>query len=286
MEQGIVFQIALNGLVISSLYAMIAVGLTLVFGVLRVLNFAHGELLMVGSLVLWFLWIQGHVPFAVALLAAIFAVGGLGIAIDRFLFKRMRANPFGGLLIALGLVYIIQVGALKVIGTMPVTFPSILTGLVEVGGMSLSLDRLVMIPVSAGVMSLVWILLEKTRLGRAVRACTQDSEAASLHGISTNRMSFLVMGIGCGLAGLAGGLITQWLPLSPYMGTSIILKAFVIVIVGGMGSVGGTIAGAFIFGYLESIVSTLLNARFSVLFGIILMFCVLVIRPRGLFGRE
>lgn len=286
MDQGFALQLFVNGMSLSMTYALIAVGLTLIFGVVRILNFAHGELLMVGGFVMWVLFTKNDVPFPVAAVAAMFAVGGLALAIERGLFKRTRANPFMGLVISIVLVGILQVSALLLFGVIPHPSPAVIPGEIEIWGTSFNAQRLVLIPAIAGVMVLVWVLLERTRFGRAVRACIQDSEAASLQGISLDRMSAIVMFIGGALAGLAGALLCLTVPAGPYLGTFVILKAFIVVIIGGMGSVGGTIVAAFIFGFLDSTISTLVDPRLAIIAGVVLMLAVLAIRPRGLFGRE
>ena len=286
MDLGFIFQILFNGLSLSASYAVMAVGLTLVFGVLRILNFAHGELLMVGAFVVWVLFAESDVPFFAAVVAAILFIGGLALGIERGLFRITRQNPFAGFIISLGLVYILQVSALALFGPLDKILPTAIPGQVEVLGTSFGTQRVVMVPVVAGVMALIWVLLEQTRFGRAVRACIQDSEAAALQGINFDRMSASVMFIAGALAGLGGVLISQTVPVGPYMGGFIILKAFVIVIVGGMGSVGGTVVAALMFGFLDSTVSTLLFPRLTSLLDVALMLIVLLVRPRGLFGRE
>lgn len=286
MDSSFILQILMNGMSLSMTYALIAVGLTLIFGVVRILNFAHGELLMVGGFVMWVLFTKNDVPFPVAAVAAMFAVGGLALAIERGLFKRTRANPFMGLVISIALVGILQVSALLLFGVIPHPSPAVIPGEIEIWGTSFNAQRLVLIPAIAGVMVLVWVLLERTRFGRAVRACIQDSEAASLQGISLDRMSAIIMFIGGALAGLAGALLCLTVPAGPYLGTFVILKAFIVVIIGGMGSVGGTIVAAFIFGFLDSTISTLVDPRLAIVAGVVLMLVVLAIRPRGLFGRE
>jgi len=149
-----------------------------------------------------------------------------------------------------------------------------------------SIQRIVLIPVIASVIAGVWLFLERTKFGRAVRACIQDSEAAALQGISLNRMSAMVMVIAGGLAGLAGGIMSLTVAVGPYFGAVIIIKAFIVVIIGGMGSVGGTLIAALIFGFLDSTVSTLINPRITVLLDVVVLLFILTFRPRGLFGRD
>ena len=285
MDIHFILRILGNGISLSATYALLAIGLTLVFGVLRILNFAHGELLMCGGLVMWVLFGKWGAPFLPSLVAAMLVVGGLAFLVERIFFRPTRANPFLGFIISLGLVYILQVSALLSFGPVAKPLPTAFTGKLEIWGASLSVQSLVIIPTVGIVMVLVWILLERTMFGRAVRACIQDSEAASLQGICLDKMSAKVMFLAGALAGLAGGLITQTVSVGPYIGTFVILKAFVIVIVGGMGSIGGTIVAAIMFGFLDSTISSLINPRITTLVGVVLMLVVLLIKPQGLFGR-
>ena len=143
-----------------------------------------------------------------------------------------------------------------------------------------------MIVVNASVIAGVWTFLERTKFGRAVRACIQDREAAALQGINRNRMSIIVMGMSGGLAGLAGGIISQTFAVGPYFGTAMIMKAFIVVIVGGMGSVGGTLVASFLFGFLDSTLASLVNPRITILVDVLVLLVILAVRPRGLFGRD
>lgn len=286
MEAGFALQIFINGLSLSFTYALLAIGLTLVVGVLRVLNFAHGELLMMGGFTVWVVFAVLDFPFFLGLIAAVFFVAGIALAIERGLFRRTREDPFRGFIISLGLVYILQVSALLIFGLRDKSLPLALPGRIEMLGTFISIQRIVMIAVIASVIAGVWMFLERTKFGRAVRACTQDSEAAALQGINRNRMSIIVMGMAGGLAGLAGGMISQTFAVGPYFGTAMIMKAFIVVIVGGMGSVGGTLVASLLFGFLDSTLSSLVNPRITILVDVLVLLVILAFRPRGLFGRD
>jgi len=283
---GFILQLCVNALALSGTYASAALGLTLVFGVLRILNFAHGELLMAGGYVVLILFARYNLPFLITVVVAMIVVGALALAIERGFFRLTRAVPFNGFVISIGLVYVLQVSALILFGSVPEYIPTGVPGTVRIWGTTFAIQRLITLPIIASVMALVWVLLERTQLGRAVRASIQDSEAASLQGISLNRMSAIVMLIAGALAGLGGALLSQSVAVAPYIGTFFILKAFIVVIVGGVGSIGGTMIAALLFGFLDSTVSTLIDPRVSILVDIGVMLLVLIARPRGLFGRE
>jgi len=286
MQTGFALQISMNGLSLSSTYALMAIGLTLVVGVLRVLNFAHGELLMVGAFNVWVIFAARDLPFPLALIAAMFFVAGIALAIERGLFRRTRGDPFRGFVISLGLLYILQVTALLIFGPREKSVPTAIPGQIEMLHTFVSIQRVVLVPVTFGVIAGVWIFLERTRLGRAVRACIQDAEAASLQGISRNTMCAIVMAMAGGLAGLAGGIISQTVKVGAYFGTAVIIKAFIVVIVGGMGSVGGTLVASLLFGFLDSTLTSLVNPRITILVDVLVLLVILAFRPRGLFGRD
>jgi len=286
MDVGFAVQVFLNGLSLSSTYVLIAVGLTLVFGVLRIMNFAHGELLMVGGYVTLVLFAEWHLPFVMVVVVAMLVVGSLSLATERCLFRFTRAIPFNGFILSLGLAYVLQVSALILFGPLARSYPLVIPEQVEIRGAVFSLQRLVMFPIVSGIIAVVWVMLERSKFGRAVRACIQDRKAASLQGISIDRISVIVMFIAGILVGLAGAVACQGASVGPYIGVHFILKAFIIVIVGGMGSVGGTVVAGLIFGFLDSAVSSLISPRISILTNIAILFLVLIIRPKGLFGRE
>ena len=277
--------IFVNGLSLSCSYALMAIGLTLIFGVLRVFNFAHGELLMLGAYMVFVLFGITQAPFPVALVGAALFVAGVAMVAELGLFKPTRGEPFRGFILSLGLVYILQVTALQIFGPLPKTAPTFIPGGIEFLGASLITQRLVVIPVVAGVLFAVWSFLERSRTGRAVRACIQDRQAAALQGINLDRMCMIVMLMAGGLAGLAGGLLSQGISITAYFGGLFIMKAFIVVIVGGMGSVGGTLMAAFLFGFLDSTVATLINPRITTMVDIIILLLILAFRPRGLFSR-
>jgi len=285
VESGYVLQIVMNGLSLSFTYAVIAVGLSLIFGVLRVINFAHGELLMIGAYVVWVLVNQG-VPSPVGAIGAFAFVACVGIAIERGLFRPTRADPFRGFILSVGLMYILQVIALVIFGPLNKNIPSFLPGDIQLLGTSINTTRLALIPINAAIIAAVWFFLERTKYGRAIRACIQDPEAAALQGISRDRMSLLVMTMGAGISGLAGAILFQTMSVNAYFGANVILKAFIVVIVGGSGSIGGTVLASLMFGFLDSSISTLLSPRITILVDIFALLFILSFRPRGFFGRD
>jgi branched-chain amino acid transport system permease protein len=280
-------QIIVNGIGLSALYILLALGLTLIFGVMRIANFAHGELYMLGAYGMYLFYGKGGLPFLVALIPTMVLVGLLSILIERGVFRPLRNDPFSSLVAATGVMFIIQVLTGQIWGlgyNKPV--PRAFTKVFHILDATIPQERIVVIVVTLVLAGGLWYFLEKIKLGRAMRACTQDAEAASLQGISLNTMSAIAMGIGGVLASGAGALVSPSMAVNPYMGGDVLFKSFVIVIVGGVGSVGGGIISAVFFGFLDSIITSVADSSIANLFGFLFMFAILVIRPQGFFGRE
>ncbi len=278
-------QTILNGLMTSSFYALIAVGLSLVFGVMHIVNFAHGEFYMVGAYTVWILYALLHWPFFVAVGVAIVLVGLLGVLAERFVFRPVRGNVLSGFIISIGLVFVLQVLVVKIWGVgkmkpVPAAFPEIL----DFWGVSTSWQRFIVVPATVLLLWILWVFLARTGLGRAIRASALDSEAASLQGISINKTAPLAMLIGSAMAGAAGALMAPIMSVYPYMGHTVIWTAFVVVIVGGAGNIGGTILAALLFGFLHTVVTTLLDSTIANLVSALFMLVFLSIRPQGLAG--
>lgn len=285
-------QLVFNGLGLSVFYAWFAVGLTLVFGVMKIINFAHGELYMVGAYTFWLVISVGSdslplLPlFFLGLVAGMLVAGGLAMALERAIFRALRGSPLAVFLSSFGVAYTLQVSVGQLFGIQQKTVPSVFPGELKFAGAILSIQAAVAIAAAVITLGSLWFFLQRTKLGRAVRATAQDSESAALQGISLNRMSALVMGIGGALAAVAGVLVGATFYLTPYMGWFVIWKAFLVIIVGGMGSVGGAVVASLLFGFLDSTLTTLGNPQLVMLVDVLIMLIILAFRPQGLLGRE
>lgn len=284
----LVLQTSLNALVASSFAALMAVGLVLIFGVMRIINFAHGELYMVGAYVVWYLYAENGWPFLLAVLGALVVVALLGAAMERGLFRPMRGNPLGGLIMSVGILFILQVLAVQIGGVnLMKHVPPAVRGVVEVfPGVSVPGQRLVVIAIAAVLLVLLWLFLKRTRLGWALRACAQDPEAAALQGISIDRISLLAMGLGAALAGAAGGIMAPLVRVGPYMGHSVIVTAFIVIIVGGIGSLEGAVLAAVLYTFFDTFVTTFYDGTIAAILGLVIMLLVLVVKPTGLMGTS
>lgn len=279
-------QTVVNSAVMSVLYALIAVGFTLVFGVMGVLNLAHGELYMVGAYVVWLAYAQAGIPFPLAIVLAVVIVAGIGMAMERGLFRPMRGRPLMGLIMSVGMIFILQVFVATTwhVGLMK-QVPPFIKGSLDIFGASAPLQRLIVIPAAAGLLGALWYFLRRIKMGQALRAVSQDAEAAALQGISRNKADIVAMAIGAGLAGVAGGFMAPVLKVDPYMGHPALITALLVTIVGGLGSIEGALVAAFIFGFMHTFITTYVGGTMATIASVLLMFVILAVRPRGILGR-
>jgi branched-chain amino acid transport system permease protein len=284
----LVLQTCVNALTASSYTALFAVGLVLIFGVMQVVNFAHGEIYMVGAYTVWHLYAVTGIPFPVAVLAGMAVAALIGVLMERFLFRPMRGNPLGGLIMSVGVLFILQVGAVAFGGIgRSKSVPSMIHGsfnLFGIEGVTVQYQRLIVILSAVVILTLFWLFMKKTRTGWAMRACAQDQEAAALQGININRISMLAMAIGAGLAGVAGALMAPIVAVVPLMGHHVIVTTFIVIIVGGIGSLEGAVVAAVIYSFFHTIVTTVWDGVLASILGLLLMMVVLVVKPTGLFG--
>ena len=285
----LLLQTVVNAVYAASFMALIAVGLVLIFGVMGVINFAHGELYMLGAYTVVYLYADQQLSFYFAVAVGLVFVGLVGVGMERTLFRPMRGNPLGGLIMSIGLLLILQ--ALIVMGfgvrmehiSPPYQVPIALFG---IEGVMIPAQRLILIVAAVVLLGGLWIFLRRSRLGWAMRACAQDAEAAALQGISLNQTARLAMCIGAALAGVAGALTAPLVRTFPYMGHSVIVAAFIVIIVGGIGSLEGAIVASILYAFVHTFVTTFVDGVVADIVGLVLMMLVLVIRPAGLFGTK
>jgi len=284
----IFLQALISGILVGGVYALIGIGLTMIFGVMRIINFAHGDILMVGMYVTFFLFTLLHVdPFASILITGplLFLFGALlqKVVVNRVL----GALPQNQILLTIGLGLIMS-------NTVMLAFTSdykILTtkyssSSVKLGGISISSPLVISFLITAVITAgLYWFLL-KTDTGQAIRATAQDREAARLMGINVTRMSILAFGLGSALAGTAGALISPTYYIFPQVGSIFTLKAFVIVVLGGMGSVIGATLGGVLIGIAESVGGVYFGAGWKEVVVFVLFLLVLLFKPSGLLGKS
>jgi branched-chain amino acid transport system permease protein len=272
-----------NGVLGGVLYALFAVGLTLTFGILRVTNFAHGEFLMAGAFGAYALSLLG-VPFLIAVAGGGLFAALLGIAIERLTFRFALSQPINGLVVSLGLIAILQNVAAKFVGTQPYFMTPAFPGVLDLGGVVLAWQRIATIAIGLLAIVGIWLLLKHSSLGRSLRALAVDPTATALMGVRTNSLYSIAFGLGCSLAGIAGGLMAALFPLSPFMGAAPVAKGFIVIVLGGLGSIPGAIVGGLLLGIIEALGAGYLSSAFRDGFGFVAVILVLIVKPAGLFG--
>ena len=288
MSSDVFIQIFFNGLMLGLMLSMIAVGLTLVFGIMHIVNLAHGEIYMLGGFGIWILFAKLNINFIVSLVITAALVGFFGALIERFLFKPFRGNLLPSMIVSIGIILILQTSALLIFGIMdkPVPTPGNLEGTMDIYGAILSVERLIIIIIAAISVVSLFLFIRFTKPGKSMRAVADDQVAAALQGVDIDRTCSICMFIGCGLAGVAGSLMGCLFYVNSQMGATPFMKALVVLVLGGMGSIIGTILGAFIIGFVESTASTFISGPVAHLLIFLVLVIVLLVRPRGLFGHE
>ena len=282
----LLWQTAINAMYAASYMSLIAVGLVMIFGVMGVINFAHGELYMAGAYCVVFLYAQEQFPFLLAVAAGLVFVGILGLVMERTMFRPLRNNPLGGLIASIGFLLILQTLAVLGFGRRMGHVPPATQDKLEIFGAVLTHQRLLVIAAAIVLLVALWGFLTHSKFGQALRACAQDAEAAALQGISLGKSARIAMFIGAGLAGVAGALTAPLVSPTPYIGHSIIVTAFIIIIVGGIGSLQGAVIAAVLYAFVHTFVTTFFDGVIANIVGLALMLAVLVVRPTGLFGAR
>lgn len=286
-----VIQQLLNGLQLGAVYALIALGYTMVYGIVRLINFAHGDVFMVGAYLGFFAIARFGLPFPVAILVAMVGCAALGMAIEKLAYKPLRAAPRISVLIAaIGVsLFLENFASLKfVFGPNYQAFPRPFEiRNYSLGGVTLSNIQLIVFIVALVLMALLQLFVTRTKTGMAMRAVSYDKDTAQLMGIDVNFIISLTFGIGSALAGAGGVLYGIAYPqINPFMGIMPGLKAFVAAVLGGIGSVPGAMLGALIMGAVESLSSSFISSslRDAIAFGILIV--VLLVKPTGILGKS
>ena len=281
--------IIVNALFVSMTLMPMAVGFSLIFGILRIANLAHGELFMLGGYIVWALVALLGMDFWLALLVAPIPVMILGVFLERYIFRQFRTFLLPSLIVSVGLILILQTGVLVSVDLMgqglgSQRIPAPFSGSLNFMEVFIPYSRSFVILMGLASLLALLAFLRLTLLGKSIRACAQDPEAASVHGIDINRNCVIVMAIGSGLAALSGGINGVVFGVGPYMGFGFLLTALVAVVVGGMGSLLGTVLGVLIIGFTSVLTSHFIGADFSDVVVYSVLFALLVFRPNGLFG--
>lgn len=279
----------INGLRTGSIYALIAIGYTMVYGIAKMINFAHGDIIMVGAYALYFSISVLGLPVPAALLLTVIVCSVLGVLIEKIAYKPLRkAQPLAVLITAIGMSFFLQSSSLLIFGSTPIPFQSVIPNEnIKVGPVVISSITLVTLVVTAVAMILLTLFINKTKLGSAMRAVSEDKGAAELMGINVNSTISMTFAIGSALAAVAGILyISQYQSMKPTLGALPGIKAFVAAVLGGIGSIPGAMLGGILLGLIESVSKAYISTELAdaIVFGVLIV--VLLFRPSGLLGKK
>jgi branched-chain amino acid transport system permease protein len=283
----LLIQQLLNGLTVGSVYSLVALGLTLVYGILHIPNFAHGAFYMMGGYVTLTMMNQAGLPYWLAIIISMIAIGLLGVLIERLVFYPLRdAPPLHDKIAAIGILLFLEAFAQFVWGADYQTMSTPYGNVVSVLGLTLTMQRVLIIVSTIVIMILLYFFLKKTFIGASIIAMSQNREGANLVGINTNKVAMMTFMISGSLAALAASLASPINLVFPGMGHLVILKAFVIIILGGMGSIPGAIIGGYILGFSESLGATYISNDYKDIIAFVILVIILTVKPTGLFAKE
>ena len=289
VDIGILLQILFWGIYAGCIYILLATGLNLIFGVMKIVNFAHGEFLMVGAYITaTVFFLTGLNPYVIILFSMLVLVG-IGAVVERLCFRPiLGTSKLNEIFLSIGLIYIFQNATAMIWGDAWQSIKSPYAGItVPIGSLNVPLDYIIIIVVTAALLCILYLFLKKTRTGREMRATSQNRKGAMLVGINVERMDILSFGIGCALAAAAGTLwVVSGQVFNPYMGSIPAVKAFAIIILGGLGSIPGAIVGGLIYGVAENGAAYFLGGVWKDAISFVILIVVLVLKPTGLFGES
>ena len=278
----------IGGLGLGSVYAIIALGYSMVYGIAKMLNFAHGDVIMVGAFVAYFALSSFGLPTIVALILSVVACTVLGIVVEKLAYKPLRgASSLSVLITAIGVSYFLQNAAMLMWGTDTKIFPTILEGTLTIGELSIPYLTLLTILSCIVIMVVLTMFINKTKTGRAMRACSEDKGAASLMGINVNQIISITFAIGSGLAAIAAVLLCATYPsVYPTLGSMPGIKAFTAAGLGGIGSIPGAFLGGLLLGVIENLARAYISTQLSDAIVFMVLIVILLIKPTGLLGKK
>jgi branched-chain amino acid transport system permease protein len=274
----------IDGLIQSCAYMTMAFGMVLVFSILGILNWTHGQFYMLGAFVVYYAITVAGIPFPLSLLVAGVLVAGLGMLVKKIIIDQIKGELYVSAA-TMGLIFLFEGAASMVFGMQDKGLAMVLPGVVNLGSFSVSYQKIAVVSFTLVIMIILYIMLNFTRIGLAIRATAQQPDAASLYGVSVERLSLTVMGIGCGLAALAGGIIAPLYTINPFIGGVPMLMSLLAIVIGGIGSLTGAIVGGLILGFINCVVAYHLS-YFSEVVLFLLVIIILLVRPQGLFGAS
>ena len=284
-----VLQQLINGISLGSIYALIALGYTMIYGIIKLINFAHGDIYMVGAYIGFFSITQAGLGVIPSLMISLVTTGLLGMAVERIAYRPLRHAPRISVLItAIGVSFFLEYMSMYFVSPTPRTFPALFGDVaVDFMGIVINGQQMLILGITAILMVVLTYIVQRTKTGKAMRATSFDTETAELMGINSDRIISITFGIGSALAAVAGVLVgIYYNSIDPLMGIMPGLKAFVAAVLGGIGILPGAVVGGLILGVVEALVSGFLSSTFRDAAAFAILILVLLVRPTGLFGKN
>jgi branched-chain amino acid transport system permease protein len=286
MELNMILPSTVNGLVLSAIYILVALGFGLQLSIMGIFNFAHGAIYMIGAYVTYGFSVALGLNQWFSLLLSIILVGASGLFVERFCFRPFKGKPTRMIVMAIALTLVLQTSVEVTLGGVTRAIPAFVPGIFRAGSISVDNERVLTFFIGAVLMAVLTYLIQRTKIGQQMLAVAQDAEGAALQGIDTHRIAATATVIACATAALSGSLMATIFSMDPFMGDNILLKAIQVVILGGIGSIGGIMAGGLIMGFLNAFLPVLTQAAIGDTITILIVVMILLIRPKGLFGYE
>lgn len=278
-----------NGVSLGSIYALIALGYTMVYGIIKLINFAHGDVFMLGAFIGFFAITRWEMGFLPALITAMILCSIIGVIIERVAYKRLRnATRIAALTTAIGVSFLIEYTMIFFRGATPEAYPNVLPNTnIQVFGANISSQAIFILIVTIVLMILLQFIVHKTKVGKAMRAVSHDADAARLMGINVDNTISATFAIGSALAGAAGVIFgAYYTRIDPLMGILPGLKAFIAAVLGGIGSIPGAMVGGFLLGIVETVVSAVGFSLWRDAAAFVILIFILILRPAGIFGKN
>lgn len=275
-----------NGLVLSSMYILVALGFALLLSIMGVLNFAHGAIYMIGGYICYQFAVEFGFNQWLSLLLSVIIVGSFGLFLEKFCFRPFFGDMNRTIVMAIALILILQTTANVTVGVYIRSLPAFVPGIIRAEAFSVSAERVATFVIGGVLLLVLTLFIRRAKAGQQMLAVSQEPEGAALQGISIHRVSALACAMGCGLAAVAGSLMGAILELSPFMGDYMLVKAIQLVILSGIGTIGGVLAGGLIIGFIDATLPLFTSGAVTQAVGLGIIVILLLLRPQGLFGRE